>query len=157
MLREFYVENFGLIENIQVDLSQGLNVLTGETGAGKSLIIDAVGLLIGGRGSQDFIRTNAEKLFVQGVFSGEFSQDLILLLSEAGMDLEDDTLILNRELFRTGKNVCRINYRTVPLSLFKEVGKRLINIHGQHEYINFWKSHTSFPNWIITEDGIYFY
>ncbi len=136
MLREFYVENFGLIENIQVDLSQGLNVLTGETGAGKSLIIDAVGLLIGGRGSQDFIRTGAEKLFVQGVFSGELSQELILLLSEAGMDLEDDTLILNRELFRTGKNVCRINYRTVPLSLFKEVGKRLINIHGQHEHIN---------------------
>ncbi|ATW24061.1 DNA repair protein RecN [Candidatus Formimonas warabiya] len=136
MLEELYVENFGLIEKINVTLSPGFNVITGETGAGKSLIIDAVGLLMGGRGSQDFIRTGTDKLMIQGMFHGEFSPEAVHALQEAGLDLEENTLILNREFSRNGKNICRINFRVVPLSLYKEIGKKLINIHGQHEHMN---------------------
>ncbi|MEL7564202.1 MAG: DNA repair protein RecN [Dehalobacterium sp.] len=142
MLRELYVENFGLIEKSNIDLSSGLNLLTGETGAGKSLIIDAVGLLIGGRGSQEFIRTNADKLVIQGMFEGDLTEDLMSTLSDAGFTLEDNSLILNREISRSGKNTCRINFRIVPLSFFKEVGKKLINIHGQHDHVNLLEDET---------------
>jgi len=136
MLTELYVENFGLIDKANINFSSGLNVLTGETGAGKSLVIDALGLLIGGRGSQDFIRTGEEKLIIQGTFEGNFSHDFKNTLSEAGLTWENDTFILSREISRTGKNTCRVNFRPVPLSLLKEIGKSLINIHGQHEHVN---------------------
>jgi len=142
MLRELYVENFGLIEKSSINFSPGLNVLTGETGAGKSLIIDAVGLLIGGRGSQEFIRTSADKLIIQGMFEGDFSEDLIITLSDAGFTFEDNSLILNREISRSGRSTCRINFRIVPLSFFKEVGKKLINIHGQHDHVNLLEEET---------------
>lgn len=142
MLTELYVENFGLIEKSNINFCPGLNVLTGETGAGKSLIIDAVGLLIGGRGSHEFIRTSADKLILQGMFEGDFSEDLKITLSEAGFTVEDNSLILNREISRSGKNICRINFRIVPLSFFKEVGKKLINIHGQHDHVNLLEDET---------------
>jgi DNA repair protein RecN (Recombination protein N) len=135
MLSELYVENFGLIEKSIINFNCGFNVLTGETGAGKSLIIDAVGLLIGGRGSQDFIRTGADKLIVQGTFDGDLSPELRETLSEAGFTW-DDSLVLSREISRNGKSTCRVNFRMVPLSFLKEVGRKLINIHGQHEHVN---------------------
>lgn len=135
MLTELYVENFGLIEKLNIHFCAGLNVLTGETGAGKSLIIDAVGLLVGSRGSQDFIRTGAEKLILQGMFEGSFPSEVKKFLSEAGFPWEEDGLVLNREISRSGKNICRINFRIVPLAFFREVGKKLINIHGQHDHI----------------------
>ncbi|WP_089611073.1 DNA repair protein RecN [Dehalobacterium formicoaceticum] len=142
MLKELYVENFGLIEQSTIHFLPGFNVLTGETGAGKSLIVDALGLIIGGRGSQDFIRSGADKLVLQGTFEGSFSQDLKNLLLEAGFSWEDDTLIIMRELARSGKNTCRINCRTVPLSFMKEVGKKLVNIHGQHEHVSLLEEET---------------
>lgn len=142
MLTELYVENFGLIEKSNISFHRGLNVLTGETGAGKSLIIDAVGLLIGGRGSQDFIRTGADKLVLQGTFSGELSPEIINTLSEAGFTWENDTLILSREIATTGRNICRVNFRPVSLSFLKEIGKKLINIHGQHEHVNLLEDET---------------
>lgn len=142
MLKELYVENFGLIEQSTIHFLPGFNVLTGETGAGKSLIVDALGLIIGGRGSQNFIRSGADKLVLQGTFEGSFSQDLKNLLLEAGFSWEDDTLIIMRELARPGKNTCRINCRTVPLSFMKEVGKKLVNIHGQHEHVSLLEEET---------------
>ncbi len=142
MLKELYVENFGLIEQSTINFLPGFNVLTGETGAGKSLIVDALGLVIGGRGSQDFIRSGADKLVLQATFEGSFSQDLKNTLFEAGFSWEGDSLILTRELARSGKNTCRINFRTVPLSFLKEVGKRLVNIHGQHEHVNLLEEET---------------
>lgn len=136
MLAELYVENFALINRLQANLGLGLNVLTGETGAGKSLIIDAVGLLMGGRASQDFIRTGEEKALVQGVFVEPFSADFLNWLKEAGLEPEDGALILVREILKSGRHTCRINSRAVPLSLFREVGRKLVNIHGQHEHTN---------------------
>lgn len=141
MLTELYVENFALIESLHVYLTSGLNVLTGETGAGKSLIIDAVGLLMGGRASQDFIRGGANKALVQGVFSLIDFPDLADDLKEAGFQLEEDTVILSREIMRSGKNISRINFRVVPLSFFRDISRRLINIHGQHEHITLLEEH----------------
>ncbi|NMA15341.1 MAG: DNA repair protein RecN [Clostridia bacterium] len=135
MLKELYVENFALIEKLQVNFQAGFNVLTGETGAGKSLIIDAVGILIGGRPSQDMVRTGAEKATIQGCFCEPFHPEIISFLKEAGFTLKDGILVISREIRNSGKHTCRVNYRVVPVSLYREIGRKLINIHGQHEHI----------------------
>ncbi|MDD4752257.1 MAG: DNA repair protein RecN [Desulfitobacteriaceae bacterium] len=135
MLQELYVENFALIEKLQVNFQDGFNVLTGETGAGKSLIIDAVGILIGGRPSQDMVRTGAKRAFIQGSFQEPFHPDTISFLEEAGFEIEDGVLVLSREIKNNGKHTCRVNYRVVPVSLFREIGRKMINIHGQHEHV----------------------
>lgn len=142
MLKELYVENFGLIEKDIIEFSTGLNVLTGETGAGKSLIIDALGLLVGGRGSQDFIRTGAEKLVLQGTFSMDLPPLLIEFLIASGFNDQEEILTISRELSRSGKNTCRVNFRPVSLSFLRELGKNLINIHGQHEHVNLLEEET---------------
>lgn len=140
MLKELYVENFALIEKLQLPFTEGLNVLSGETGAGKSLIIDAMSLIMGARSQQEFIRTGADKCLIQAVFDGPFSQEVVTILEETchvSCDfLEDDYLILVRELQRNGKGICRINNITVPLSSFRILGRALVNIHGQMEHIS---------------------
>ena len=140
MLKELYVENFALIEKLQLPFSEGLNVLSGETGAGKSLIIDAMSLIMGARSQQEFIRTGVDKCLVQAVFDGPFSAEVVAVLSDVchiSCDfLEDDYLILTRELQRNGKGICRINNVTVPLSSFRILGRALVNIHGQMEHIS---------------------
>jgi DNA repair protein RecN (Recombination protein N) len=134
MLAELHIENFALIERLDLQLSSGLNVLTGETGAGKSIIIDAVSLLLGGRGSQEFIRSGQEKVYVEGVFTLKQESPIYARLQELGYELEDGTLLLSRELSVSGRNTCRVQGRTVPLSLYKEIGSLLVDIHGQHDY-----------------------
>lgn len=136
MLTELYLENFALIEKLHVKLSNGLNVITGETGAGKSIIIDAVGLILGGRSSQDFIRMGAEKCVVQGVFTCSADSEIHNILSEMGLTDENDNLILSREIYKNSRNTCRVNFRVVPLSLYRDLGNKLINIHGQHEHVS---------------------
>ncbi|HZW82471.1 MAG TPA: AAA family ATPase, partial [Candidatus Deferrimicrobium sp.] len=134
MLAELHIENFALIERLDLHLSSGLNVLTGETGAGKSIIIDAVSLLLGGRGSQEFIRSGQEKVYVEGVFTLKPTSPIFARVQELGYELEDGTLLLSRELSVSGRNTCRVQGRTVPLSLYKEIGSLLVDIHGQHDY-----------------------
>ncbi|MTV49319.1 DNA repair protein RecN [Heliobacillus mobilis] len=135
MLERLRVENFALIEEAELELSPGMNLLTGETGAGKSLIIDAVGLLIGGRSMPDVVRSGAEKARIEGLFRiDERESDLCREVAELGVDVDDDdSLLLTREITKAGKSVCRINGRSVPLSLFREVGGRLVDLQGQHE------------------------
>ena len=140
MLKELYVENFALIEKLHLSFTQGLNVLSGETGAGKSLIIDAMSLIMGARSQQEFIRSGVDKCLVQAIFDGPFSREIVALLEEvchiSSDFLEEDYLILSRELQRNGKGVCRINNVTVPLSNFRLLGRALVNIHGQMEHIS---------------------
>lgn len=136
MLERLRVENFALIEEVDIELSPGLNLLTGETGAGKSLVIDAVGLLIGGRAANDVVRSGKDKARIEGLFriAGPGNEELRKNLSELGVDPdEDDLLLLTREITRTGKSVCRINGRSVPVSVFREAGGQLIDLQGQHE------------------------
>jgi len=131
MLYELYVENIALIQKMRLPFADGMNALTGETGAGKSLVIDAVSLLLGARGSDTFIRSNEDRALVEGVFLPPFPSALQEQLPD--MDTED-ALVLSRELIRGGRSLARINGRTVTLARLKEIGRLLINIHGQQEH-----------------------
>ena len=134
MLRELSIRNFAIIDELTVEFSDGLTVLTGETGAGKSIIIDAVHILAGGRGSVEFIRHGTKKAELTGMFdlpTGE--HPIYIKLEEAGIEIEEDTIILRRDLHENGKSTCRVNNKLVPLATLREIGGGLIDIHGQHE------------------------
>lgn len=134
MLLELTIQNFALIDHLRFSLGEGLNVLTGETGAGKSIIIDAMGLLLGGRASADYIREGEEKALIEGVFLGPPEEGVLRLLEEQGISwAPEEPLILSREISRSGRNLCRINGRVTTLSLYREVGQRLVDLHGQQE------------------------
>lgn len=129
------IKNFAIIESLSLTFQEGMTVLTGETGAGKSIIIDALGLLVGGRGSADFIRHGEERLELQGLFG--LAEDNLACrnaLLENGIDASDDMVVLERSLFRSGKNSCRINGKLVTTVLLRQIGSKLIDIHSQHEH-----------------------
>ena len=134
MLYEIYTENFALISKLRLTLGGGMNALTGETGAGKSLLIDAVSLLIGARGSDTFIRSGCDKCLIEGVFLPPYPQSAVDFLHNQDID-DSDNIILSRELVRGGRSVARINGRAVSLSLMRELGRMLVNIHGQQEHM----------------------
>lgn len=135
MLRELQIENLALIESLQLSLEPGLTVLTGETGAGKSIIVDAVGLLVGARASAEYIRAGAEKAEVRGLFQAGGLPGLAAALAEMGVPTEEDgTLLLNREISRSGRHNCRINGRSLTLGMYQRIGQMLVDIHGQHAY-----------------------
>lgn len=134
MLKEISIKNFAIIERLSVNFETGMTVLTGETGAGKSIIIDAVGLLAGGRGSQHFIRTGANKSVLQGLFQVPKGGLTEQKLDEYGIDHSDDNVILQRELYRNGRNICRINGMLVNTNTLKQVGETLVDIYGQNEH-----------------------
>lgn len=134
MLRELSIRNFAIIDDLTVSFFGGLTVLTGETGAGKSIIIDAVNILAGGRGSTEFIRHGEKKAELGGLFHVNNSQHPIFAkLEEHGIESEEDTIILRRDLHDSGKSICRVNGKLVPLSVLRDIGGSLIDIHGQHE------------------------
>lgn len=134
MLQELRIKDFAIIEEENIDFQSGMTVLTGETGAGKSIIIDALGLLAGGRGSVDFIRKGASKAVLQGQFTLPQDAPVFKILDELGIDHEDQTLILQRDLYLAGRNVCRVNGVLVNLASLRKVGEMLIDIHGQNEH-----------------------
>lgn len=135
MLVEISIRNFALIDNARLGLSPGLNVLTGETGAGKSIIIDAVELALGGRASAEVIRTGADKAVVDVVFDIMDSPGVGRLVAEAGLgEASDPILILSREVPSDGRASCRVNGRAVNVSALKDLTQHLIDIHGQHEH-----------------------
>lgn len=134
MLQELRIKDFAIIEEANIDFQDGMTVLTGETGAGKSIIIDALGLLAGGRGSVEFIRKDANKAVLQGQFALPQSTDVFKMLDDLDIDYDDQTLILQRDLYQTGRNVCRINGVLVNLTTLRKIGEMLIDIHGQNEH-----------------------
>ncbi|MFJ8237022.1 DNA repair protein RecN [Ureibacillus sp. NPDC094379] len=134
MLKEISIRNFAIIDDLTVNFSEGLTVLTGETGAGKSIIIDAVHLLAGGRASHEFIRHGAKRAELTGLFQINNEHHPIYdKLLDTGIEIEEDTVILRRDINENGKSVCRVNGKLVPLSILREIGSTLIDIHGQHE------------------------
>ncbi|TQE92236.1 DNA repair protein RecN [Ureibacillus terrenus] len=135
MLKELNIRNFAIIEELAVTFENGLTVLTGETGAGKSIIIDAVHMLTGGRASQEFVRHGAKKAELSGLFFVPDHHPVFEKLTEVGIDVEEDegTIILRRDINENGKSVCRVNGKLVPLSVLREIGSTLVDIHGQHE------------------------
>ena len=131
MLFLLHIENIAVIEEADIQFRPGFNALTGETGAGKSIVIDAMGAVLGGRTSRDLIRTGAHKAFVSAEFDN-VPADLPALEAN-GIALDGDTLLLQRELYADGKNICRVNGRPVTVSQLKQIGMELLNIHGQHD------------------------
>lgn len=136
MLNSLYIENIAVIEKTNIDFTKGFNVLTGETGAGKSIIIGSINALLGGRISKDMIRFGADTAFVSGSFT--VTNNVVYdLLNKYGFDCEDDEeLILQRKLTSSGKSSCRINGRPATLAILKEITAHLVNVHGQHESYN---------------------
>ena len=139
MLVELSIRNFAIIEFLRLQFGPGFTVFTGETGAGKSIIIDAVGLLLGGRASSDVVRAGCESAQVEGVFvpPPETWRTLRPLLEELGLIEEDsEELILTREVSRARRNICRVNGRAVTLGTLQQIGRHLVDIHGQGEHLS---------------------
>jgi DNA repair protein RecN (Recombination protein N) len=132
MLTELRIKNFAIIESLTLPLARGFNVLSGETGAGKSIIVGALGLLLGERASADVIRTGAERATVEGVFDISDRDEICRLLDDRGIDVDEATVVLKREV-ATGRARAWINGTTVNAGLLAEVGRLLVNLHGQHE------------------------
>ena len=133
MLTELRIRNFAIIEQVSLPLSSGFNVLSGETGAGKSIIVGALGLLLGERASADLIRSGADKATVEGVFDISKLKDISELADERGIEVEEDTLVLKREIAVNGRGRAWINGTTVTASVLAEIGRQLVNLHGQHD------------------------
>ena len=132
MLELLHIENIAIIEQADIEFGCGFNALTGETGAGKSIVIDALGAVLGQRTSRELIRTGAEKAFVSAAF-GDVPAELPGLAENGLAPEEDGTLLLQRELYGDGKNVCRVSGRPVTVAQLRRIGASLLNIHGQHD------------------------
>lgn len=132
MLQEISIKNFAIIEEIHLSFESGMIILTGETGAGKSIIIDAMGLLLGGRSSSDFVRTGKDKAEIEGLFFAGKNAELDQKLENLGLERSTE-LILRRDIFANGRSVCRVNGQMVNLTTLREIGELLVDIHGQHD------------------------
>lgn len=141
MLAELNVENFGLMETVRLKFGPGLTVFTGETGAGKSMLIDALGVLLGGRASADLIRHGDAQARVEGVFE-ELAPEFIMKLELAGYPVEEGQLFLYREINVSGKNICRLQGRTIPLTLYRSLSEGLVDIHGQIDHLSLFRPET---------------
>ncbi|MGJ4850509.1 DNA repair protein RecN [Bacillota bacterium Meth-B3] len=134
MLLEIAIADIALIERLRLGLGAGLNVLTGETGAGKSIVVDALSLALGGRADRELIRTGADKARVEVLFDVADNREALKLLGEMGLEAEDGLLPLTRELTANGRSVCRACGSVVPLNQFKQLTGLLVDMHGQHEH-----------------------
>ena len=130
MLSLLHIENIAIIESMDIQFGGGFNVLTGETGAGKSIVIDAISAVLGERTSRELIRTGSKSALVTAVFT-----DLPQLpwLEDNGLGPQEEELLLQREIRGDGKNLCRINGRLVTVAQLRDLGRQLLNIHGQHD------------------------
>lgn len=133
MLTELRIRNFAIIESLTLPLADGFNVLSGETGAGKSIIVGALGFLLGERGSADLIRTGADKATVEGVFDITQSAEVAAMIDERGIDADESTVVLKREISNTGRGRAWANGSPVTATVLGEIGRALVNLHGQHE------------------------
>ena len=134
MLKELHVRNYAVIDNLRIELEPGLNVLTGETGAGKSLIVGALSLLLGERASSDVVRAGEDRALVEGVFDCSGAPELVRLCEEQGIEVDGDWLILRREVLREGRNRAWVNGSAATTGLVRDLGQQLVDLHGQHEH-----------------------
>ncbi|WP_430488762.1 DNA repair protein RecN [Rossellomorea marisflavi] len=142
MLQELSIKNFAIIDSIALSFEEGLTVLSGETGAGKSIIIDAIHLLVGGRGSSEFVRHGENKAEIEGLFLlDDPHHPCYAKASEFGIDIEEGMIVLRRDISSTGKSVCRVNGKLVTIATMREIGSTLIDIHGQHEHQELMNEH----------------
>lgn len=133
MLQTLSIKQFAIIDELDINFSDGLTVMSGETGSGKSIIIDAIGQLIGMRASSDYVRHGEKKAIIEGIFDIDESKNAINILESLAIDVDEDFLLVKREIFSSGKSICRINNQTVTLQDLRKVMQELLDIHGQHE------------------------
>lgn len=126
MLQTLSIKQFAIIEELEIQFSDGLTVLSGETGSGKSIIIDAIGQLIGMRASSDFVRHGEKKAVIEGIFDIDESKDAIHILKNMDIDVDEDFLLVKREIFSSGKSLCKINNQTVTFTRFTKSYARII-------------------------------
>lgn len=134
MILSLHVRNLALIEDAVIEFGRGMHVLTGETGAGKSIVVDAVNLVLGGRADRDLIRTGTERAWVEAVFDEPDNEALTALIASQQLDWDGRTVTLCREITRSGRNLCRVCGVLLPLSFLKEAADLLMDVHGQHEH-----------------------
>lgn len=135
MIVELSIDNFAIIDNLKISFENGFNVLTGETGAGKSIIVEGIGMILGQRANKSLIRTGHEKAVLEGVFYLEKPDIINKILEEQGIDIDPDNyLIISREIYNNGRTVSRVNGRIVTLSTLNSITSNLVDIHGQHEH-----------------------
>ncbi|WP_262316256.1 DNA repair protein RecN [Lacticaseibacillus parakribbianus] len=134
MLQELVIHDFAIIDKLELSFQTGMTALTGETGAGKSIIIDAVSLLAGGRGSTDFVRTGAAKATLQGLFDATSNPRTASVMAAFGLAPDDGTVLLSRDLYASGRNLCRVNGELVNTATLRAIGETLVDIHGQNEH-----------------------
>ena len=141
MLRLLSVTNFATIEHIEMELVPGFNVLTGETGAGKSIVVDALSLLLGGRADGGMVRSRARQSRVEGIFllNGDIAQKIKSALDDYKIESSEEELILAREVNLDGRNTCRVNGRIVPLRLLNTLAEHLVDIHGQNQHLSLFR------------------
>ncbi len=141
MLKSLSIRNYALIESVDIEFESGLNILTGETGAGKSIIIDALSLILGDRSNAEVVRKGSEKAIVEGILGIAGNQKVKIILEQNEIDLQDD-LILRREVSIKGQSRCFVNDSPVSLAILKEIGDNLVDLHGQHEHQSLLRSET---------------
>ncbi len=135
MLVELNIKNFAIIEDLKMNFTSGLNIITGETGAGKSILIEAIGIILGSRSNKDFIQTGHEKAYLEGIFYIEDLKTIVPLLEEHFIELDNDNiLIISKEIFSSGPSLSKINGKSVTLNMLKDITKKLVDIFGQHEH-----------------------
>ncbi|MBS4539977.1 DNA repair protein RecN [Clostridium sp. D2Q-11] len=135
MLLELNIKNFAIIDDLNISFTKGFNVLTGETGAGKSIIIDAVSMILGERSNKDFIKTGKDKAIIEALFHLDNPRNINSILKEYGIDCEpDNTLLISREIHLNGRSFSRVNGHTITLTMLKQLTHYLVDIHGQHEH-----------------------
>lgn len=132
MLSELYIENLAVIEKATIDFSDKLNVFTGETGAGKSILINGINAILGQRVTKDIVRTGTDKAVISALFT-DIGDNVLQVLDELGISAEDGQLFLTREIRSDGGSVARVNSRAVNVSVLKAIGETLVTIHGQHD------------------------
>ncbi len=133
MLKTLVIENIAVIKKAQIEFTSGLNVLTGETGAGKSIVVDSINAILGERTSRELVRADSDNAFVNAYFE-DINDDVKLKLNEYDIPIEEDgTLLLSRKISAGGKSVCRVNGLPVTVGILKDIGTHLVNIHGQHD------------------------
>ncbi|WP_054949529.1 DNA repair protein RecN [Numidum massiliense] len=134
MIRELSIRNLAVVEAVDVSFAEGLHVLTGETGAGKSIVVDAIGLVLGARGSADFVRHRAKKAEITALFDFDKAHPVWDKLRHFGFDVDgEQTLLLKRDISRSGKSTCRVNGQIVTLAMLKQIAEKIVDIHGQHD------------------------
>lgn len=157
MLLSLTIENFAIIDQVDLDFGDSMTVLSGETGAGKSIIIDALSVLCGARGSVDYIRHGSRRLLIEGLFSYDGLEETIKdIFDQFGLDLNEDTLIIRREINQSGKNIIRVNGQLANVSFLRQIGPYLVDIHGQqdHQHLLDPKRHVDLLDNFIGEEAM---